>query len=136
MTDTKTAAEASLILANIIRQVDPRNDLSPEKLAEAILGHFGSCWGPAMPPDEEEVADLVAALNADADCVEVEGYNLCNITAEQMRRIAELLQQRHPTPVAVSERLPGPKDSWDWAKGATYWLPFHALPLPAWEGQS
>jgi len=50
---------------------------------------------PAAPPAPEpgEVAELVAALKADAECVEVEHYDLCNMTAEQMRRAATLLQQ-------------------------------------------
>jgi hypothetical protein len=55
-----------------------------------------SRWGyPAAPPAPEpgEVAELVAALKADAECVEVEHYDLCNMTAEQMRRAATLLQQ-------------------------------------------
>ena len=44
-------------------------------------------------PEPGEVAELVAALKADAECVEVEHYDLCNMTAEQMRRAATLLQQ-------------------------------------------
>jgi len=43
------------------------------------------------PPADGEVAELVAALEADAECVEVEHYDLCNMTAEQMRRAATLL---------------------------------------------
>jgi hypothetical protein len=45
------------------------------------------------PSADGEVAELVAALEADAECVEVEHYDLCNMTAEQMRRAATLLQQ-------------------------------------------
>jgi len=50
---------------------------------------------PAAPPAPEpgEVAELASALKADAECVEVEHYDLCNMTAEQMRRAATLLQQ-------------------------------------------
>ncbi len=44
-------------------------------------------------PEPGEVAELVAALKADAECVEVVHYDLCNMTAEQMRRAATLLQQ-------------------------------------------
>lgn len=60
-----------------------------------------------QPPAEGEVAELVAALNTDADCVEAEHYDLCNITAEQMRRIAKLLQQRQPAPTfpSISDSL-------------------------------
>jgi hypothetical protein len=48
----------------------------------------------AQPESEPgEVGELVAALNADAECVEVEHYDPCNMTAEQMRRAATLLQQ-------------------------------------------
>lgn len=36
-----------LVLAGIIRQVDGKHDLSPDALAEAILKHPGSRWGPA-----------------------------------------------------------------------------------------
>jgi hypothetical protein len=63
-------------------------------------------------------------------------------------------EQRHPTPVPVAERLPGPEDcdaggrcwAWDWlaekwclcdrtsaCHGFDYWLPATALPLPAGE---
>ncbi len=66
--------------------------------------------GPAGRPAEGEVAELVAVLRADAECVEAEHYNLCTMTADQMRRAAELLAQRHPAPVPVSERLPGAED--------------------------
>ena len=47
-----------------------------------------------IQPEPGEVAELVAALKADAECVEVEHYDLCNMTAEQMRRAATLLQQQ------------------------------------------
>ena len=60
----------------------------------------------------------------------------------------ELLEQRHPTPIPVAERLPGPEDlngileeCW-WYEHAcwyldtyqanyTHWLPVNALPMPA-----
>lgn len=71
---------------------------------------------------------------------------------------AALLEQRHPTPVPVSERLPGDVLCWwyepdedddgsgyggNWTllriRGGvsfyTHWLPAHALPLPAGEVQ-
>ena len=61
-------------------------------------------------------------------------------------RAAALLEQRHPTPVPVSERLPGAEDCNEmgqcWWFDAelwcldiydheyTHWLPHHALPVP------
>ena len=56
-------------------------------------------WGrPAAAPVPEpgEVAELVAWLRG--------------TRAARLTRAAELLSQRHPTPVPVSERLPGPED--------------------------
>jgi len=63
-----------------------------------------------VAPEPGEVEELVAALKADAECVAVEHYDLCNLTADQMHRIATLLQQPPaPTqavvPVAVSNAL-------------------------------
>lgn len=107
-------------------------------------------------PAKEEVAELVAALNADASFVESEAPHLCDISAEQMRRIAELLQQRNPVPVAVSERMPdlspdacdfnengliwwftsnlgwrlGSRNAIDCIPYPTHWLPFYALQSP------
>jgi hypothetical protein len=82
-------------LAEIIREVDGKHDLSAAALAEAILAHpgFSGCHdGPVASAAQGEVAELVAALEADAECVEVEHYDLCNMTADQMRRIAHLLK--------------------------------------------
>jgi len=58
---------------------------------------------PAPPaPEPEEVAELVAALKADAECVAAERYDLCNLTADQMHRAATLLQQPSaPAPAVV-----------------------------------
>ena len=74
--------------------------------------------------------------------------------AHFLSRAAVLLAQRHPTPVPVSEP-PKPKDldaegtCWVWNRTAytwglfrldltahSHWLPAHALPLPAGEGES
>ena len=50
-------------------------------------------WGrPAALPAQGEVGELVAVLEADAECAEVEHYDLCNMTAAQMRRIAAILK--------------------------------------------
>ena len=45
------------------------------------------------PPTDGEVAELVAALRDDAECVEAEQHDLCNMTAQQMRRAADLLER-------------------------------------------
>jgi hypothetical protein len=103
--DPRAAATASpglpprvghiLRLAEIIREVDGTHDLGAAALAEAILAHpgFSGCHdAPAAPPAQGEVAELVAALEADAGCVAAEHYGLCNMTADQMRRIAQLLK--------------------------------------------
>ena len=110
------------------------------------------------PPAEGEVGELVEALRADAECAEVEHYDLCNMTADQMRRAADLLAQRHPAPMPVGERLQQMEDlAADAVRGLRYieqsygllygvgWdrvyekadrlLPSHALPLPAGEVQ-
>jgi hypothetical protein len=67
-------------------------------------------------PAEGEVAELVAQLGADAECGEAEQHDLCHMTADQMRRAAELLSQRRPAPVPVSER-PWERDGWCDAEG-------------------
>ena len=71
-------------------------------------------WGrPAAPPAPEvgEVGELVAALEADAECAEVEHYDLCNMTADQMRRAAALLQQQAaPAPVVVPVAVADDRD--------------------------
>jgi hypothetical protein len=84
-----------LRLAEIIREVDGKDDRRAAALAEAILAHpgFSGCHdGPVASAAQGEVDELVAALEADAKCVEVEHYDLCNMTADQMRRIAQLLK--------------------------------------------
>lgn len=98
------------------------------------------------PPAEGAVAELVAWLRDDVD-----------LSPADKRRAANLLEQRHLTPVPVSERLPGPGDlndkGWCWVlyrgfatwalepplgqdgkpTGYTHWLPANALPLPSGE---
>jgi hypothetical protein len=64
----------------------------------------------AAPEAVGEVEELVAALEADAECAEAEHYDLCNMTAEQLRRAATLLQQisapaTPPAPVPVGSSL-------------------------------
>ena len=99
----------------------------------------------------EDVRELVADLRATARGLESQAYPH---TAALITRAAYLLEQRHPTPVPVSERLPGPEDCdaeercwlhlpdmgteplWRLTDPAlraryhTHWLSFTALPLP------
>jgi hypothetical protein len=106
----RTAATASsglpprvghiLRLAEIIREVDLKPDantfvLGENELAEAILAHpgFGGCHdGPVAPPAQVEMAELVATLEADAECVAAEQPDLMQLTDKQLIRIAELLK--------------------------------------------
>jgi hypothetical protein len=84
-----------LRLTEIIREVNGKRDLGAAALAEAILAHpgFSGCHdSPVAAPAQGEVAELVAALEDDAECVAAEHYDLCNMTADQMRRIAQLLK--------------------------------------------
>ena len=126
---------------------------SPDSSGNLKTGLTGS-------PADGEMVELVVALRADAECVEVEHYDLCNMTADQMRRAADLLERLSPPqPVPVSERLPGLGDcdeegrcwlrrkyqpdgpTWRLTRPASIstealrfyyaeWLPAHALPLP------
>jgi hypothetical protein len=58
------------------------------------------------PPAEGEVGELAAQLGADAECVEAERYDLCNMTADQMRRAATLLQQQAAELAALRQERP------------------------------
>jgi len=64
--------------------------------------------GPAGRPAEGEVAELVEFLRIYGDFVMDEYGDVGE--HDQLTRAAELLAQRHPAPVAVSERLPGAED--------------------------
>ena len=139
--------------------------------ARAVLAHWGNY--PAQPdsspapPAEDEVADLVAWMHDEAD--QYDCIQQAPETAHKLRHAAELLSiayatgsevwepisqlpvQRHPTPVPVSERLPGREDCdtegrcwwlllehecnamWCHSPTLTHWLPATALPLPAGE---
>jgi len=64
-------------------------------LAEPILSHpgFGDRHdGPVALPAQGEVAELVAALKADAECVAADKPDLMQLTDKQLARIAELLK--------------------------------------------
>lgn len=112
------------------------------------------------PPTEGEVGELIERLNLISDGMDALGHEF---DSWFVARAADLLEQRHPAPVPVSERLPGPEDCdgerncWQWIPDinghyplghwelqhrdwvsdpdgdATHWLPSTALPLPAGE---
>ena len=93
-------ADRVLKLAAIIREVDLRPDantfvLGENELAEAILAHsgFSGCHdGPAALPAQGDVGELIAALEADAECVAAEQPDLMQLTDKQLTRIAQLLK--------------------------------------------
>ena len=81
-------------LDELFTEIDQGGEaLSWRAYARAVLAKWGR---PAAAPAPEpgEVAELVAALEADAECAEAEHYDLCNMTADQMLRAATLLQQQ------------------------------------------
>ena len=93
--------------------VAAQKPLSPESAEVLSPENRWDLYESSAPATEAvgEVEELVAALEADADCAEAEHYDLCNMTAEQMRLAAALLRQlAHPAPVPVGERLPGVDD--------------------------
>ena len=62
------------------------------ELSDLMLAVLAKWGRPAALPAQGEVGELVAVLEADAECAEVEHYDLCNMTAAQMRRIAAILK--------------------------------------------
>jgi hypothetical protein len=73
--------------------------------ARAVLARWGR---PApQPVADGEVAELVALIRQIALAWEPEATLLGNMTAGQLARAADLLAQRYPQPIPVSERLPG-----------------------------
>jgi hypothetical protein len=115
---------------------------------------------PVQPPADGEVAELVAWLLENAvqaaDASQPRDAGMLTWAAQVVGEHAELLEQGHPTPIPVAERLPGPGE-WVWhcyagvrlwelgryngrqffigdgpeSQPATYWLPANALPVPA-----
>ena len=108
------------------------------------------------PTAEGEVGELVAWLRDAAF-----DLNGSDPAKSMLTRAADLLEQRHPAPVPVAERLPGAEDCdaegrcWAWnpdppdndeeeswvlqprawidSPWTTHWLPANALPLPSGE---
>lgn len=71
------------------------------------------------PLTDKGVAELVAALKNDAECVEVEHYDLCSMTAEQMRRAADLLERlAQPEPQGLTDEEPTDQEIEEWADAA------------------
>ena len=82
-------------------------------LARAVLARYGHQPAPA----EGEVAELVAWIRHDCQSGDLHPYWRVQ---QRLSRAADLLSQRHPAPVPVSERLPGPEDC-D-AEGRCWWF--------------
>lgn len=94
------------------RLMDKSMPMNPE-VATAV----GDTWDlyedapkPVTQPAEGEVAKLVATLEREADAEEKRDRTAW-ITADELRRCAELLRQRSPQPVWVSE-CPWERDGW------------------------
>ena len=114
-----------------------------------------------VPADKGEVEELVVdeLVKRLRTKAATEKLNRCHYSAILLARAANLLEQRHPAPVPVSERLPVPGDcdaeGRCWLRGKvegdwrlldpnnsgvpqlkycfSHWLPAHALPLPGQE---
>ena len=90
-------ADRVLKLAAIIRKVDPARlpRAWSHQFAQALLAHpgFSGCHdGPTALPAQGEVGELIAALEADAECVAAEQLDLMQLTDKQLTRIAEILK--------------------------------------------
>ena len=90
-------------LAAIIRQVDATHSLDAVALAEAILAHPASQWGPALPvpTDVELEADFRAWYKTRYDSDYFGGISLCDAIAWGKR-----LLQQSPQPAAPWPQLP------------------------------
>lgn len=98
MSDSIRAALERLVKA--LEDYEPIWGGFPES---ALADARAALAGQPTPPAEGEVGELLAELEVAAVTVESEGGDH---EAAAVRRAAELLQQQHPTPVPVSERLP------------------------------
>jgi hypothetical protein len=129
-----------------------------EHFASAVLARWGT---PAIkPPADGEVGELVSWLLSNAvqaaDANQPRDAGMLTWAAQVVGDYTELLEQRHPAPIPVAERLPGPEDcdaegrcwwgtpgsdvmepNWVYRKTKhcrnwdTHWLPANALPVPA-----
>ena len=138
----------------------PPEDTADADLIDRARALLAKADGPAVPdgrepasvalqPSDGEVAELVKWLHRRA--AEVQAENCTTIYSPHLRRVADLLAQRHPAPVPTSER-PWERDGWCDAEGRCYgwdgdywwmvgnpgaaretiahWLPAHSLPTP------
>lgn len=91
---------------------DEGDDMAPLGLDAAGASSFARAvlarWGRPAPASAGEVGELVAWLRANALTVQKASGNPANGAKQRMNRAADLLEQRHPAPVPVSERLPEP----------------------------
>lgn len=94
--------------------------------AHALATEARAALAQPPPPTDGEVAELVAALRNDAECAEVEHYDLCNMTAQQMRRAADLLEHL---------AQPEPQGPTDEELKAAYWEAFKGA-APCGAGES
>ena len=133
MTDPIRAALERLIELDS-NSITMRSKACCKAWTEAVIRARTALAAQPASPAEGEVAELVAQLGADAECVKAEHYGPCNMTADQMRRAAELLAQRHPAPVPVSER-PWERDGWCDELGRCWLLlcPDDGFHLPNWK---
>ena len=84
-------------LAAIVREADPARlpRAWSHQFAQALLAHPGFSGyhdGPAAMPAQGKVGELIAALEADAECVAAEQLDLMQLTDKQLTRIAEILK--------------------------------------------
>jgi hypothetical protein len=86
--------------ALIRRMADEVHALATE--IRAVLARWGR---PAPPPAAGEVGELIEGLKLISDGMDAMGHES---DSWFVARAADLLAQRHPAPVPVSERLPGP----------------------------
>ena len=120
----------------------------------AALDRARAALAQPAPPAAGEVGELVRWLRSRAGIPASPDFPA---VAAMLTRAADLLEQRHPEPVPVSERLPGPEDCdengycwrWNtiagvwsrqhfarhWYEFESHWLPATGLPLPAGEGE-
>ena len=76
--------------------------LADDRLLDRSAAALRAALAEPVPPIDGEVAELVVWLG------QLSEMACTTEDANRLDRIIALLQQRHPTPVPVSERLPGP----------------------------